>query len=66
MGKPSRAGLALLPKRHQLSHLRMFCDKYIKELLNIQHDQSTMYEEYIHIKYECQLQFLVEAASVGI
>jgi hypothetical protein len=56
---PSR-GLSLLPKRHHLSHLRSFCDRYIAELLKVKHEQSTAYGEYIHSDYERQLRFLIE------
>lgn len=72
IGNPSR-GMSLLPKRHHLSHLRSFCDRYISELLKVEHQQSTAYGEYIHCDYERQLRFLVEqyglteiAASTGI
>lgn len=72
IGNPSR-GLSLLPKRHHLSHLRSFCDRYIAELLKVKHEQSTAYGEYIHCDYERQLRFLIEqygltdtAASTGV
>jgi hypothetical protein len=59
IGNPIR-GSSLLPKRHHLSKLRAFCDRYVAALLKVEHQQSTAYGEYIHCDYESQLRFLVD------
>jgi hypothetical protein len=72
IGRPIR-GSSLLPKRHHLSHLRAFCDRYVAALLKVEHQQTTAYGEYIHCNYERQLRFIVDqygltetAVSTGI
>lgn len=72
IGNPKR-GSALLTKRHQVSKVRKFCDRYIAELFSVHHDQTTRYGEYIHVEYESQLRFLIKqygltdiAHTVGI
>jgi hypothetical protein len=59
IGSPKR-GSALLTKRHQVSKVRKFCDRYVSELLSVLHEQTTQYGEYIHVNYESQLRFLIK------
>jgi hypothetical protein len=58
IGNPKK-GDSLLNKRHHITNLRKFLDRYITALFKVEFEEGTKYGESIHVDFESQLRFLV-------